>query len=196
MLAVIALFGILFLYFFIGIFSLNRRSLDWNGENALLKTPRTYRASFFSLTDILFSFLILIVIVIFLTSFIIKYDSLAQFLVVFVAFATLLVPFLHFRIKYQYWQQNGQKDYTFDPVLKKITIVGEHTDSFNFDDIRVLEYYVATNYQLTEGYIKLIFKDQRLPVFLTPLLPCYPILPNFLVGVEKQLINQRIFGIG
>ncbi|MFN3489066.1 MAG: hypothetical protein ACK4YV_08020 [Emticicia sp.] len=196
MLAVLALFGILFLYFFTGIFSFHRRSLDWNGENSFLKTPRTYRASFFSLIDILFSFLILMAIVIFLTSFSIKYNSLAQFLVVFVALATMLVPFLHFRIKYQYWQQNRLKDYVFDPILKKITIIGESTESFNFDDIQVLEYYVATNYQLTEGYIKLIFKDARPPIFLTPLLPCYPILLDFFVGVEKQLINQRIFGIG
>lgn len=196
MLAVLALFGILFLYFFTGIFSLHRRSLDWNGEDSMLKTPRTYRAKLFSLTDILFSFQVIIAIVIFLMSFSIKYDLLAQFLLVFVAIATLLVPFLYFRVKYQYWQQNRLKDYIFDPILKKITIVAEDTVSFNFGDIQALENYVATNYQLTEGYIKLIFKDERPPVFLTPLLPCYPILPDFLVGVEKQLINQRIFGIG
>lgn len=195
MLAVLALFGILFLYFFTGIFSFHRRSLDWNGENSLLKTPRTYRASFFSLTDILFSFLIFIAIAIFLMSFSIKYDSLAQFFVVFVAIGTLLIPFLYFRIKYQYWQQNRRKDYTFDPVLKKIIIAGEYTDTFSLDDIQIIEHYVATN-KLSQGYIKIIFKDNRPPVFLTPLLSCYTILPDFFVGVEKQLINRRIFGIG
>ncbi len=162
----------------------------------MLKIPRTYRTKFLSLTDILFSFLILVAIVVFLMGFSIKDDSLAQFLLVFVAMATLLVPFLHFRIKYQYWQKNGLKEYVFDPILKKITIIGEDTESFNFGEIQVLEYYVATNYKLTEGYVKLNFRDGRSPVFLTPLLPCYAILPDFFVGVEKQVINQRIFGIG
>lgn len=195
MLAVLALFGILFLYFFTGIFSLHRDSLDFHGENSMLKTPRTYRAKFFSLTDILMLFLVFMAIAIFSISFSIKNDSIAQFWVAFLAIASLLIPFLHFRIKYQYWQQNGRKDYTFDPVLKKITVAGELTDTFSLDDIQLFEHYVATN-KLTQGYIRLTFKDGRSPVFLTPLLPCYPVLPDFFVGIEKQLINQRIFGIG
>lgn len=195
MLAVLALFGILFLYFFTGIFSLHRDSLDLYGENSMLKTPRTYRAKFFSLTDILMLSLVFMAIAIFSISFSIENDSIAQLLVAFLAISSLLIPFLHFRIKYQYWQQNGRKDYTFDPVLKKITIAGELTDTFSLDDIQLIEHYVATN-KLTQDYIRLIFKDGRSPVFLTPLLPCYPVLLDFFVGVEKQLINQRIFGIG
>ena len=195
MIAVLVLFGILFLYFFTGIFSLHRRSLDLHGENSMLKIPRTYRAKFFSLADILIYALIFLAAAIFSITFRLKADLLAQFLVVFVAIASVLIPFLHFRIKYQYWQQNRQKDYIFDPIFKKVTIIAEDTESFCFDDIQVLEHYIATN-KLTEGYIKLIFKDARSPVFLTPLLPCYPILPDFFTGVEKQLINQRIFGIG
>jgi hypothetical protein len=195
MLAVLALFGILFLYFFTGIFSLHRRSLDWNGEDSMFKIPRTYRAKFFSLTDILMLSLVFMAAAIFSISFSIKNDSIAQLLVVFLAIASLLIPFLHFRIKYQYWQKNGRKDYLFDPVLKKITINGERADTFLLDDIQLIEHYLATN-KLTQGYIKLIFKDGRSSVFLTPLLPCYALLPDFFVGVEKQLINQRIFGIG
>ena len=85
MLAVLALFGILFLYLFTGIFSLHRRSLDWNGEGSMLKTPRTYRAKFFSLTDVLMLVLICLAIAIFSISFSIKDDLIAKFLVVFVA---------------------------------------------------------------------------------------------------------------
>ena len=195
MLAVLALFGILFLYFFTGIFSLHRRSLDWNGENSMLKTPRTYRAKFFSMADILFWALIFLAIAIFLISFNIKEDLIAQFLVAFVAIISLLIPFLYFRIKLHFWLQNCQKDYVFDPIRKEIIIIGEETVRFSLDDIQTMEHYVATN-KLTEGYIKLIFKDECPPVFLTPLLPCYPILPDFFTGVEKQLINQRVFGIG
>ncbi len=195
MLAVLVLFGILFLYLFTGIFSLYRRSLDWNGEGSMLKTPRTYRAKFFSLTDILMLSLVFMAIAIFLISFSVKNDSIAQLLVIFIAIASLLVPFLYFRIKYQYWQQNRQKDYVFDPISKEITIVGEYSTSFSFDDIQVLEHHISTN-KFTQGYIKLIFKDGRPPVFLTPLLPCYALLPDFFVSVEKHLINQRIFGIG
>ncbi|MER0438390.1 hypothetical protein [Emticicia sp. W12TSBA100-4] len=195
MLAVLLLFGILFLYLFTSIFSLHRRSLDWNGEGSILKTPQTYRAKFFSLTDILMLSLVFMAIAIFLISFSVKNDSIAQLLVIFIAIASLLVPFLHFRIKYQYWQQNRQKDYVFDPISKEITIVGEYSTSFSFDDIQVLEHHISTN-KFTQGYIKLIFKDGRPPVFLTPLLPCYALLPDFFVSVEKHLINQRIFGIG
>ncbi len=195
MIAVLVLFGILFLYFFTGIFSLHRDSLDLHGENSMLKIPRTYRAKFFSLADILIYALIFLATAIFSISFSIKNDSIAQFLVAFVAIASLLIPYLYFRMKYKYWQQNGRKDYTFDPVSKKITISGELTDTFSLDDIQIIEYYVATD-KLTQGYFKLIFKDARPSVCLTPLLPCYPLLPNFFVGVEKQLINQRIFGIG
>lgn len=195
MLAVLVLFGILFLYLFTGIFSLHRRSLDWNGEGSMLKTPRTYRAKFFSLTDILMLSLVFMAIAIFSISFSVKNDSIAQLLAIFIAIASLLVPFLYFRIKYQYWQQNRQKDYVFDPISKEITIVGEYSTSFSFDDIQVLEHHISTN-KFTQGYIKLIFKDGRPPVFLTPLLPCYALLPDFFVSVEKHLINQRIFGIG
>ncbi len=195
MLAVLALFGILFLYLFTGIFSLHRRSLDWNGEGSMLKTPRTYRAKFFSLTDVLMLVLICLAIAIFSISFSIKDDLIAKFLVVFVAIFSLLISLLYFRIKFQYWQQNRQKDYIFDPISKEITIVGEHSTSFSFDDIQVLEHHISTN-KFTHGYIKLIFKDGRPPVFLTPLLPCYALLPDFFVSVEKHLINQRIFGIG
>lgn len=195
MLAVFVLFGILFLYFFTGIFSLHRDSLDLHGENSLLKAPRTYRARFFSLADILMLSLVFMAAAIFSISFSIRNDSIAQLLVVFLAIASLLIPFLHFRIKYKYWQQNGRKDYTFDPVLKKVTIAGEGIDTFTLNDIQLIEHYFATN-KLTQGYIKLNFKDGHSPVFLTPLLPCYPLLPDFFVGVEKQLINQRIFGIG
>lgn len=195
MLAVLVLFGILFLYLFTGIFSLHRRSLDWNGEGSMLKTPRTYRAKFFSLTDILMLSLVFMAIAIFSISFSVKNDSIAQLLVIFIAIASLLVPFLYFRIKYQYWQQNRQKDYVFDPISKEMTIVGEYSTSFSFDDIQVLEHHISTN-KFTQGYIKLIFKDGRPPVFLTPLLPCYALLPDFFVSVEKHLINQRIFGIG
>lgn len=192
MLAVFALFGILFLYLFTGIFSLHRRSLDLHGENSILKIPRTYRAKFFSLTDVLMLVLICLAIAIFSIS--IKDDLISQFLVIFVAIISLLIPLLYFRIKFQYWQQNRQKDYVFDPIRKKITIVGEHSTSFSFDDIQVLEHHISTN-KFTHGYIKLIFKDARPPVFLTPLLPCYTLLPDFFVGVEKRLINQGIFGI-
>lgn len=145
MLAVLALFGILFLYFFTGIFSSYRDSLDLHGENSMLKTPRTYRAKFFSSVDILFYTLTFLTAAIFSISFSIKNDSIAQLLVAFLAGAFLLIPFLYFRIKYQYWQQNGRKDYIFDPVLKKITIAGEHTDTFLLDDIQLIEHYVATN---------------------------------------------------
>ncbi len=134
-------------------------------------------------------------IAIFSISFSVKNDSIAQLLVIFIAIASLLVPFLHFRIKYQYWQQNRQKDYVFDPISKEITIIGEYSTSFFFDDIQVLEHHISTN-KFTQGYIKLTFKDGRPPVFLTPLLPCYALLPDFFVSVEKHLINQRIFGIG
>lgn len=195
MLAVLLLFGILFLYLFTGIFSLHRRSLDWNGEGSILKTPQTYRAKFFSLTDILMLSLVFMAIAIFLISFSVKNDSIAQLLVIFIAIASLLVPFLHFRIKYQYWQQNRQKEYTFDPIGRRVIIVGESSTSFSFDDIQVLEHHISTN-KFTHGYIKLIFKDGRPPVFLTPFLPCYTLLPDFFVGVEKHLINERIFGIG
>lgn len=195
MLAVLVLFGILFLYFFTGIFSLHRRSLDWNGEDSMLKTPQTYRAKFFSLTDVPMLVLICLAIAIFSISFSIKDDLIAKLLVAFMAIVSLLIPFLHFRIKYHYWQQNHQKEYTFDPIGKKIIIVGEHSTSFSFDDIQVLGNHISTN-KLTHGYIKLTFKDARPPVFLTPLLPCYALLLDFFVGVEKHLINERIFGIG
>lgn len=195
MIAVLVLFGILFLYFFTGIFSLHRRSLDWNSEDSMLKTPRTYRAKFFSLTDVLMLVLICLAIAIFSISFSIKDDLIAKFLVAFISISSLLIPFLYFRIKYHYWQQNGRKEYTFDPISRRIIIVGEHSTSFSFDDIQVLEHHISTN-KLTQGYIKLTFKDGRPPVFLTPLLPCYALLPDFFVGVEKHLINERIFGIG
>lgn len=195
MLAVFVLFGILFLYFFTGIFSLHKRSLDLYTENSILKIPQTYRAKFFSLADIPMLALVFLAMAIFSISFSIENDLTAQLLVAFVAIISLIIPFLYFRIKYQYWQQNRQKDYTFDPIRKNITIVGENSTSFSFDDIQVVQHYIATN-KLTQGYIKLLFKDGHSPVFLTPLLPCYPLLPDFFVGVEKQLINKRFFGIG
>ena len=112
------------------------------------------------------------------------------------AFVSLVVPFLYFRIKHQYWQQNRWKDYTFDPILRVVSIVGVRVETFSFDDIQVIQQYVATNSKFTQGYIKILFRDERPPVFLTPLLPCYAILPDFFVGVEKQLISQRIFDTG
>ncbi|GAB2624509.1 hypothetical protein GCM10027035_20120 [Emticicia sediminis] len=195
MIAVLALFGILFLYLFTGIFSLHRDSLDLHGENSILKISRTYRAKFFSLTDVLMLVLICLAIAIFSISFSIKDDLIAKFLVAFISISSLFIPFLHFRIKYHYWQQNHQKEYTFDPIGRRVIIVGKYSTSFSFDDIQVLEHHISTN-KFTHGYIKLIFKDGRPPVFLTPLLPCYALLPDFFVSVEKHLINQRIFGIG
>jgi len=195
MLAVFVLFGILFLYFFTGIFSLHKRSLDLYTENSILKIPQTYRAKFFSLADIPMLALVFLAMAIFSISFSIENDLTAQLLVAFVAIISLIIPFLYFRIKYQFWQQNCQKDYVFDPINKKVSIIGVHSESFSFDDIQVLEHHLATN-KLTKGYIKLLFKDGHSPVFLTPLLPCYVLLCDFFVGVEKQLINQRIFGIG
>ncbi len=185
MVAVLVLFGMLFLCLFVEIYSLYKRSLDWYGEDSILQTSRTYRAVFFSPFDTLQGLLIFLGVLLFIIAFfrIGNNDLYAKILVSFVAFASLVVPFMYFRIKYQYWQQNRWKDYTFDPILRVVSIVGVRVETFSFDDIQVIQQYVATNSKFTQGYIKILFKDKRPPVFLTPLLPCYAILPDFFVGV-------------
>jgi hypothetical protein len=192
MIATLIFFGLLFLYIFIGIFSTHRQSLDLYGENSMIKVPRTYRASFFSQSDLFYWLFILMSIVVFLLSFNIQNDLAAQTFVAIVSIALLILSSFYFWIKYQYWQQNGNRNYTFDPILKKIAIEGNEIEEISFDEIEELIIYHPINYKLVSGgYIKILLVNKT-AIYLTSLLPCYAILEEFFVGVKKQKKHKII----
>jgi hypothetical protein len=195
MIATLIFFGLLFLYIFIGIFSTHRQSLDLYGENSMLKVPRTYRAAFFSQSDLFYWLFILMSIVVFLLSFNIQNDLAAQIFVVLIALALLSLSSLYFWIKYQYWKKNGNQIFIFDPVSRKLTIEGYEITEISFDEIQEFIIYYPINYKLVSvGYIKIIL-DNKTAIYLTSLLPCYAILEEFFVGVKKQHIHKRIFSL-
>ena len=193
MIATFILFGLILLLIFFGISELHQQSLDWYGENSMLKVSRTYRASFYSQSDLFYWLLIMMSFSLFLISFKIYNDLAAQIIVDLVAFALLGLSNFYFWIKYQYWQHNGNRSYTFDPIAKKITIEGKEIDEISFDDIKKFIICYPTNYKLVcGGYIKIV-RNNKADIYLTPLLPCYDILEEFLKGVEKQNSHKRIF---
>ena len=161
----------------------------------MMKVSRTYQASFFSQSDLFYWLFILLSIFLFLMSFTIKNDLAAQISLAFIAFALLGLSAIYFWIKYQYWQINGNQIYTFDPILRKISIEGNEIEEISFDEIEEIITYHPINYKLVSGgYIKIILGNKKV-IYLTSLLPCYAILEEFFKGVKKQNIHKRIFSV-
>ena len=175
MITTFILFGLVLLSIFSGIFTLHRQSLDWYGENSMLKVSRTYRASFYSQSDIFYWLFILMSFSLFSISFKFRNDLAAQIIINLLVFALLALSTFHFWIKYQYWQQNGNRNYTFDPIARKITIKGNEIEEIIFDEIKKFITYHPTNYKLVSGgYIKIV-RSNKADIYLTSLLPCYDI---------------------
>lgn len=165
----------------------------WSRYNSECK--KSYRAKFFSLSDILF--VLLIVISGFLFYHIINLEAqwiLKTYLLIITTFF-LFVPLLHFRLKYQFWQENKNKEYLFDPIERKILIIGEIFQEINLDDIEKITQFLPKNSKLASSYIKVYLKNEHNIVYLTPLLPCYEILMDFFEGGKKEIISKQIFGI-
>ncbi len=189
------IFGLLFLYFFLEIYLFHRKTLEWHGENSMLKIPRTYHAKFFSLFDIFQVLMFLMGIFGIIISLNLENDFKVIAIMCILSLALMCIPTFYFYIKYQYWQQNGGNSYTFDPILRKITIEGNISQEISFDEIKKIIIYYPRNYKLVSGGYNKIVLGKTKVIYLTSLLPCYGILEEFFKDVKKQAIHKRIFKI-
>ena len=190
--AAFIIIGTLFIYLFLELCLYNRRTLDWHGENSMLKVPGTYRAEFFSSFDVFYVIILLEGFFCLVLS--LRLPTNAGILIFILSLLIICVPAFLFYNKYQYWQLNGNRSYTFDPILTKITIEGETTDQISFNEMKEIIFYCPINAKMVSGsYLKIIIENNPNPIYLTSLLPCYGILEEFFVGIKKRKINKRIF---